>query len=99
MMRVFDELWRAYGVQKIRGQLRRAGFDIARCRVAWLMKVMGVQGTIRGKPHRSTVSNRKAPCPFDKVNRSNACRRRTCSESATLPMSRPGRGLPMSPSS
>lgn len=44
-----------------------------RCRsartVARLMKDMGIQGTIRGKPHRTTIPDKKAPCPLDKVNR------------------------------
>lgn len=40
-----------------------------RCTVARLMKGMGIQGVIRGKPHRTTISDNKAPCPLDKVNR------------------------------
>lgn len=30
---------------------------------------MGIQGTIRGKPRRTRVPDRSAPCPSDKVNR------------------------------
>jgi len=30
---------------------------------------MGIQGVIRGKLHRTTISDNKAPCPLDKVNR------------------------------
>lgn len=30
---------------------------------------MGIQGIIRGKPHRTTIPDKKAPCPVDKVNR------------------------------
>jgi putative transposase len=67
--RVFEENWRVYGVRKIWRQLRREGFDVARCTVARLMKVMGIQGIIRGKPHRTTIPDKKAPCPLDKVNR------------------------------
>ena len=33
------------------------------------MKVMGIQGVIRGKPHRTTIQDKKQPCPLDKVNR------------------------------
>ena len=33
------------------------------------MKDMGLQGIIRGKPHRTTIPDKKAPCPLDKVNR------------------------------
>ena len=33
------------------------------------MKEMGLQGAMRGKPHRTTVPDKKVPCPLDKVNR------------------------------
>lgn len=33
------------------------------------MKGMGIQGIIRGKPHRTTIPDKKLPCPLDKVNR------------------------------
>ncbi len=67
--RVFEENWRVYGVRKVWRQLRREGVDVARCTVARLMKVMGIQGIIRGKPHRTTIPDKKQPCPLDKVNR------------------------------
>ena len=50
-------------------QLRREGFDVARCTVARLMKVMGIQGIIRGKPQKTTIPDKKLPCPLDRVNR------------------------------
>lgn len=68
ILRVFEANWRVYGVRKVRHQLRREDFDVARCTVARLMKSMGIQGVIRGKPHRTTIPDRKAPCPLDKVN-------------------------------
>jgi putative transposase len=37
--------------------------------VARLMRDMGLEGVIRGKPIRTTVSDKAAPCPLDKVNR------------------------------
>jgi putative transposase len=43
--------------------------DAARRTVARLMKSMGIQGIIRGRPHRTTIPDRKAPSPLDKVNR------------------------------
>ena len=67
--RVFEENFRVYGVRKVWRQLQREGFDVARCTVARLMKVMGLEGIIRGKPHRTTIPDKKAPCPRDKVNR------------------------------
>lgn len=67
--RVFDANYRVYGVRKVWRQLQREGFEVARCTVARLMKTMGLQGIIRGKPVRTTVSDKAAPCPFDRVNR------------------------------
>jgi transposase InsO family protein len=67
--RVFNENFQVYGVRKVWRQLQREGFDIARCTVARLMRMMGLQGIIRGKPVKTTVSDRSAPCPLDRVNR------------------------------
>ena len=67
--RVFDANYRVYGVRKVWRQLRREGFDVARCTVARLMRTMGLAGVIRGKPVRTTISDRSAPCPRDHVNR------------------------------
>ncbi|RVC83061.1 IS3 family transposase [Mesorhizobium sp. M4A.F.Ca.ET.022.05.2.1] len=67
--RVFDANFRVYGVRKVWQQLQREGFDVARCTVARLMRVMGLEGIIRGKPIRTTVSDKAAPCPLDHVNR------------------------------
>ncbi|MCO6363612.1 IS3 family transposase [Paracoccus sp. 08] len=67
--RVFEQAWRVYGVRKIWRQFRSEGFDVTRCTVARLMNSMGIQGIIRGKPHRTTISDRKALCPLDKAGR------------------------------
>lgn len=67
--RVFDENFGVYGVRKVWRQMKREGFDIARCTVARLMKSMGLQGVIRGKPLKTTISDKAAPCPLDRVNR------------------------------
>ena len=69
ILRVFEENWRVYGVRKVWRQLGREGFDVARCTVARLMKDMGLQGIIRGKPHRTTIPDRSASYPLDRVNR------------------------------
>ena len=69
IQRVFDENFQVYGVRKVWRQLNREGFDVARCTVGRLMKVMGLKGVIRGKPHRTTISDKAAPCPLDRVNR------------------------------
>ncbi len=67
--RVFNENFQVYGVRKVWRQLQREGYDIARCTVARLMRAMGLQGIIRGKPIRTTISDKTAPCPLDRVNR------------------------------
>ncbi|AXA39440.1 Putative transposase for insertion sequence element IS986/IS6110 [Rhizobium leguminosarum] len=67
--RVFNENFQVYGVRKVWRQLQREGYDIARCTVARLMRAMGLQGIIRGKPVKTTVSDKGGPCPLDRVNR------------------------------
>jgi transposase InsO family protein len=37
--------------------------------VARLIEISGLQGVIRGKPVRTTISDKAAPCPLDLVNR------------------------------
>src|SRR3984885_4880656 len=66
--RVVAENFDVYGVRKVWRQLRREGEDIARCTVERLMRSMGLQGVIRGKPVK-TISDKAAPCPLDHVNR------------------------------
>lgn len=67
--RVFEQNFRVYGVCKVWRQLKREGFDIARCTIARLMRSMGLQGIIRGKPIRTTISSATGPSPLDRVNR------------------------------
>src|SRR3954447_11945408 len=67
--RVFAENFGVYGVRKVWRQLRREGFTIARCTVERLMASLGLQGVIRGKPVRTTISDKSAACPLDHVNR------------------------------
>jgi putative transposase len=67
--RVFDQNFRVYGVRKVWRQLKREGFDVARCTVSRLMRDMGLQGVIRGKPVKTTISDKATPCPLDHVNR------------------------------
>jgi putative transposase len=67
--RVFEQNFQVYGVRKVWRQLKREGFDAARCTVARLMRSMSLQGVIRGKPIRTTFSDKTAPSPLDRVNR------------------------------
>ena len=56
VMRVFAENFDVYGVRKMWRQMLREGFDITRCTVERLMRELGLQGVIRGKPVRTIVS-------------------------------------------
>jgi len=67
--RVFDENFAVYGVRKVWRQLGRENVTVARCTVARLMRQMGLQGVVRGKAARTTISDRATPCPADRVNR------------------------------
>jgi len=44
-------------------------FDVSCCMAGRLMRGMGLQPVIRGKPVRTTISEKAAPCPLDLVNR------------------------------
>jgi len=67
--RVFAQNFAVYGVRKVWRQLGRESVDVARCTVARLMQDMGLQGVMRGKPIKTTVSDKAAPCPLDHVKR------------------------------
>ena len=67
--RVFAENFEVYGARKVWRQLDREGIAAARCTVERLMRSMGLQGVVRGKPVRTTISDKAAPCPQDHVNR------------------------------
>jgi putative transposase len=69
IMRVFAENFGVYGVRKVWRQMRREGLEVARCTVKRLMRDLGLRGVIRGKPVRTTVSDKAAPCPLEHVNR------------------------------
>jgi transposase InsO family protein len=68
-----ERVWQAnkqvYGADKVWKQMKREGFCIARCTVERLMKRLVLQGARRGKVVRTTISDRKAPCPQDWVKR------------------------------
>ena len=73
LMPEIERVWRSnlqvYGADKVWRQLQRERIAVARCTVERLMRVLGIQGVRRGKVVRTTLSNRSAPCPLDKVNR------------------------------
>ena len=67
--RVHEANFGVYGVRKVWRQLGREGVGVARCTVARLMRQMGLRGVSRGKEVRTTIADKAAPCPADKVNR------------------------------
>ncbi len=69
IQRVWDENFQAYGARKMWHQLKRENIAVARCTVERLMRRMGLTGVIRGKPVKTTISDKAMPCPRDHVNR------------------------------
>ena len=67
--RVWQANLRVYGADKVWRQLNREGVVVARCTVERLMRRQGLRGVMRGKAVRTTISDSKAPCPLDRVNR------------------------------
>jgi putative transposase len=67
--RVWQENLEVYGVRKVWRQLRREGFEVARCTVGRLMRHLGARGVVRGKKLRTTVRDPASACPSDKVQR------------------------------
>jgi hypothetical protein len=67
--RVFAENFEVYGARKVWRQLNRERIPVPRCTVERLTADLGLQGVIRGKPVRTAVQDKAAPCPLDHVNR------------------------------
>jgi putative transposase len=68
--RVWDEQRQVYGADKVWAQLNREGIAVARCTVERLMRELGLQGVVRGKPSvRTTVSDDANDRPRDLVAR------------------------------
>ena len=67
--RVYGQNYRVYGARKVWRQLNREGLPVARCTVERLMRKEGLQGAVRGKQWRTTISDPQAPRPADLVCR------------------------------
>jgi len=68
--RVWKENRSIYGARKVWRQLKREGFDVARCTVERLMAEMRLQGVVRGRAfRRTTVVDEAAQRPADLVQR------------------------------
>ena len=73
LMPHIERIWHAnhgvYGARKVWRQMLREGMAVARCTIERLMACLGLRGVMRGKAMRTTVSDSKASCPLDRVNR------------------------------
>jgi transposase InsO family protein len=67
--RVYEENFQVYGARKVWRQLGREGQDVARCTIERLMGALGLQGVVRGRKCRTTISDDGAERPLDRVNR------------------------------
>jgi putative transposase len=67
--RVHAENFGVYGASKIWAQLNREGTRVARCTVERLMRDLGLQGAVRGRPRRTTIPDAAAERPRDLVDR------------------------------
>ncbi len=67
--RVWNENRRVYGAHKVWRQLRREGFEVARCTVERLMRQMGLRGVVRGRKIKTTIPDEVAARPADLVAR------------------------------
>jgi putative transposase len=67
--RVHRENFGVYGAPKIWAQLNREGLRVARCTVERLMRDLGLQGAVRGRPRRTTIPADVAERPRDLVDR------------------------------
>ena len=69
LRRAHAEHFGVYGTRKLWRQLQRQGTLVARCTVERLMRDLGLAGVVRGRHHRTTVSDEVAPRPADLVER------------------------------
>ena len=67
--RVWHENEEVYGVKKVWKQMKREGFDVARCTVARLMGDLGLRGVVNGKTIKTTIPDTSASRPPDLVDR------------------------------
>ncbi len=67
--RVWETNFSVYGARKVWHQLRREGYEVARCTVERLMRQLGLQGVVRGKKKRTTIGSDKDIRPLDLVRR------------------------------
>jgi putative transposase len=73
--RIYEENFQVYGARKVWRQLGREQVTVARCTVERLMRSLGLQGVMRGRKRRTTISEEKAFLPVDRVKRQFTAKR------------------------
>ena len=58
-----------YGRRKMLAHLRRSGFEVTAGAVDRGMRLLGLSGVVRGKPHRTTIADHSAGRAPDLLNR------------------------------
>jgi putative transposase len=69
IQQVWDENLPAHGADQVWRPWRREGVEVARRTVERLMRPLGLQGVRRGRGVKTTIGDRGASCPQDRVNR------------------------------
>jgi len=67
--RVYEENFHVYGARKVWRQLGREDIVVARCTVERLMRLLGLEGAVRGRKCRTTIAAEGAERPLDLVKR------------------------------
>jgi transposase InsO family protein len=67
--RVYEGNFHVYGARKVWRQLGREDIAVARCTVERLMRLLGLQGAVRGRKCRTTVADDSCERPLDLVKR------------------------------
>jgi len=66
---VWDDNLQVYGARKVWRQLNREEIPVARCTIERLMRRMGLEGAVRGRKFKTTISDESADRPADLVLR------------------------------
>jgi transposase InsO family protein len=69
IQRVWRENFSVYGPRKVWRQLKREGFEVARCTIERLMRDLGLRGAVRGRTFKTTITDDSASRPADLVRR------------------------------
>jgi len=69
ILRVWQANFQVYGARKVWRQLNREYISVARCTIERLMRILGIQGVVRGKRYKTTIAEPAAQRPADLVQR------------------------------